>query len=66
MLTKAGKSSLVGTEAHPTEYGLAGGVGTPGQGAQVQGSPSVQSLQVDPGWGKGVRKAEISGNTHTP
>lgn len=64
-LTKAGKSSVVGAEAHPTHYGLAGGVGVLGQGAQVQGSPSVQSLQVGPGWGTGVRKAGTSGHTHT-
>lgn len=61
-LTKAGKSSLVGGEAHPTEYGLAGGAGALGQGAHVQGAPSVQSLQVGPR--VGVRKAGISGSTH--
>ena len=61
-LTKAGKSSLVGSEAHPTEYGLAGGVGALGQGAYVQGTPSVQSSQVGPR--VGVRKAGISGCTH--
>lgn len=60
-LTKAGKSSLVGAEVHPTEYGLAGGVGALRQGAQVQGSPSVQSLQVGPG--VGTRMAGISGSS---
>lgn len=52
-LTKAGESSLVGAEAHPTEYGLAGGAEALGQGAQLQHSPSVQSSQVGPGVGRG-------------
>lgn len=63
-LTKAGKSSLVGGEAHPTKYGLAGGARARGLGAQVQGAPSVQSSQVGPGGG--VRKPAISGSTHAP
>ena len=61
-LTKAGKSRLVGGEAHPAEYGLAGGAGALGQGAYVQGAPSVQSSQVGPRMG--VRKAGTSGSTH--
>lgn len=63
-LTKAGKSSLVGGEAHPTKYGLAGGARAQGPGAHVQGAPSAQSSQVGPG--VGVRKPAISGSTHAP
>ena len=61
-LTKAGKSSLVGGEAHPAEYVLAGGEGALGQLAYVQGAPSVQSSQVGPRVGK--RKAGTSGSAH--
>ena len=51
--------------AQPTGWGrggLAGGAGALGQGAYVQGAPSVQSSQVGPRMG--VRKAGTSGSTH--
>lgn len=40
-LTKAAEGRLVGTEAHPADYGLARGMNTLKRGVQIQGSPSV-------------------------
>lgn len=57
-LTKAGESGLVGAEAHPTEHGLAGEVGAPGQGTRAQRGPLVQSSKVGPGWGQGRRGSQ--------
>lgn len=48
-LTKAAEGRLVGTEAHPADYGLARGVSTLKRGTQIQGSPSVQCFKIGPG-----------------
>lgn len=48
-LTEAAEGCLIGTEAHPADYGLARGVSSLKRGTQVQGSPSVQSLKIGPG-----------------
>jgi hypothetical protein len=63
-LTKAGEGSLVGTEAHPVEDGLAGGALALEWRTEVQGSASVQSLEISPGMGG--REATTSGSNAHP